>query len=199
MSADGAFIHWPNARWAWRWGMYSKHYRQETASEPVQIQGAELGPTMPTTTAVGAKLARDSASPTTINAAGAPQTHSSTGPNNACQLPAIPVGAGSPTIAPAQPTSLLKTTHHLSTSAAARSGEVDMLIRPRQHQPQSRPILWCWLSPALRSGLLVSETQKSPKPTPCRSERAREKPKATPTPAECPSPRNQTHPYKRHA
>jgi hypothetical protein len=88
--------------------MYNKHYRQETASEPCANPGSRTrtnNANQPTTTSVGAKLARDSASPTTINAAGAPQTHSTTGPNNACQLPAIPVGAGLPAIAPAQPTS----------------------------------------------------------------------------------------------
>lgn len=41
-----------------------------------------------------------------------------------------------------------------------------MVVRLRQHQSQSRPILWCWLSPALRSGLLVSGTWKLSSPAP---------------------------------
>ena len=47
-----------------------------------------------------------------------------------------------------------------------------MIIRLRQHQSQSRPILWCWLSPALRSGLLVSGTWKLSTPAPPKPFRA---------------------------
>ena len=42
---------------------------------------------------------------------------------------------------------------------------IDLVIWLRQHLPQSRPTLWCWLSPALRSGLLVSGAWKFSTPS----------------------------------
>ena len=79
----------------------------------------------------GSELARDSASPATINAEDAPQSQSSHpfGPNNACQLTTTPVGAGLPAKAPAQPPSMLKM--HRNHNPVTQSGQTMPISSPQ--------------------------------------------------------------------